>query len=1071
MEWLLGLSGVILFFLGPIGFFIAIGNGRRLTTLEREIERLRADLARGAVAAALPVGLDQAEFGAPSGLSPAQPDLDAAAAKETIEEPTAASPAEAPPTLPTDAVDPLVPEPTAVADEAPQPSPQIARARPSLEEALGTRWTVWVGGAALALGAVLLVRYSIEQGYLGPGVRVILGFVVSAALVGAGEVLRRRDAAAGLDPIAGLNSAYIPGVLTAAGVTGAFGAIYAAHALYGFLGAGAAFVGLGLVALAAIAAALLHGPSLAGLGLVGALATPVLVSSEQPNSWPVVLYLAVVIPAAYAIARLRRWLWLAAAAALGAASWTIMLAANSAAAGLEAAYASLVVQTALAGLAFAIVPNRGESDESAAFDPIASIVLVGFALVAIVVLALDQDAGALRSSWIVASVATTAVLAIVGAQAAPAAAALGAAGLVLLGTMRLWPAAARLGTAGADALAPGAGRIGIGLLDVGVAPLLHAPQDASAFVGFAMLVGLGVAALAAWRVRSGDRLKSPIATIYAGAATLTPLAAVAVADMRLAHGGASGAMALAAALIGAAFVVGARVFRDGFPQEAAPAARIGLGAFSAGAVAALSSGLVFALDGGALTVSLALAALASAVVADRLSLAVLRWCVAALGLVIAGRLAYEPRIVGAALSPTPIFNWLLFGYGIPAAAFAYAGVLLRRQADDLPARAADALAVLFSAFLVFFEIRHATNGGDPFASAYGLVEMGLMSVSAFGFALALTRLDATRANVVFRWASLTAGALGVAVSTLGLLLFTNPFFSGTPVEGGLVVNALLIGYLLPAALACALAVYARDRRPGWYWTGAAAVSAALGLAYMLLQTRVVFHGPEIGLDVDFTLGEMGVETSILLVCALALTALVPASVPAVLTTKWLVGVALACAAVGLGVLVNPVIAGDLIGGGGFFNALLLGYAVPASLFAAVARAMRGFARRLARAASVGAILLAFVYATIETRRVFQGPRVGMDLPTSDAEYYAYSAVWLLLGLALLAYGMWRRSVEARLASAFFIIATTLKVFAFDLAGLEGALRALSFLGLGAALIGIGLVYQRVVFVKPRPATP
>ena len=457
-----------------------------------------------------------------------------------------------------------------------------------------------------------------------------------------------------------------------------------------------------------------------------------------------------------------------------------------------------------------------------------------------------------------------------------------------------------------------------------------------------MLVGLGVAALAAWRLRSGDRLKSPIATIYAGAATLTPLAAVAVADMRLAHGGASGAMALAAALIGAAFVVGARVFRDGFPQEAAPAARIGLGAFSAGAVAALSSGLVFALDGGALTVSLALAALASAFVADRLSLAVLRWCVAALGLVIAGRLAYEPRIVGAALSPTPIFNWLLFGYGIPAAAFAYAGVLLRRQADDLPARAADALAVLFSAFLVFFEIRHATNGGDPFASAYGLVEMGLMSVSAFGFALALTRLDATRANVVFRWASLTAGALGVAVSTLGLLLFTNPFFGGTPVEGGLVVNALLIGYLLPAALACALAVYARDRRPGWYWTGAAAVSAALGLAYMLLETRVVFHGPEIGLDVDFTLGEMGVETSILLVCALALTALVPASVPAVLTTKWLAGVALACAAVGLGVLVNPVIAGDLIGGGGFFNALLLGYAVPASLFAAVARAMRGF---------------------------------------------------------------------------------------------------------------------------------
>ena len=73
------------------------------------------------------------------------------------------------------------------------------------------------------------------------------------------------------------------------------------------------------------------------------------------------------------------------------------------------------------------------------------------------------------------------------------------------------------------------------------------------------------------------------------------------------------------------------------------------------------------------------------------------------------------------------------------------------------------------------------------------------------------------------------------------------------------------------------------------------------------------------------------------------------------------------------------------------------------------------------------------------------------------------SVWLALGIALLAFGLWRASREARLASGLFIVAAVLKVFLYDLAQLEGILRALSFIGLGAVLIGIGLVYQKLVF--------
>ncbi|HEU4475389.1 MAG TPA: DUF2339 domain-containing protein [Methyloceanibacter sp.] len=75
--------------------------------------------------------------------------------------------------------------------------------------------------------------------------------------------------------------------------------------------------------------------------------------------------------------------------------------------------------------------------------------------------------------------------------------------------------------------------------------------------------------------------------------------------------------------------------------------------------------------------------------------------------------------------------------------------------------------------------------------------------------------------------------------------------------------------------------------------------------------------------------------------------------------------------------------------------------------------------------------------------------------TSDAEQYTYSAVWLLAGVALLAAGIWLRSLPLRVASAVVVGLTVLKVFFIDMSDLTGIYRALSFLGLGAVLVGIG----------------
>jgi uncharacterized membrane protein len=238
--------------------------------------------------------------------------------------PPEAVPKEAQPALPV--TPPRQAAPSVQVASAPTSVPTVARAdiavRPlkiGFEERFGTRWVVWVGGVALALGGIFLVRYSIEQGLIGPAVRIMLGALLAIALVVAGEWQRRNERQLSLP---GVPSANIPSVLTAAGTTVAYATVYAAYALYEFLPPPLAFVLLGAVALATLAAALLHGPALAGLGIIGAYLAPALVTSGAPDYWALYIYLAVVNAAAFALAGCRLWHFLAVTALVLGALWS-----------------------------------------------------------------------------------------------------------------------------------------------------------------------------------------------------------------------------------------------------------------------------------------------------------------------------------------------------------------------------------------------------------------------------------------------------------------------------------------------------------------------------------------------------------------------------------------------------------------------------------------------------------------------------------------------------------------------------------------------------------------------------
>ena len=146
-------------------------------------------------------------------------------------------------------------------------------------------------------------------------------------------------------------------------------------------------------------------------------------------------------------------------------------------------------------------------------------------------------------------------------------------------------------------------------------------------------------------------------------------------------------------------------------------------------------------------------------------------------------------------------------------------------------------------------------------------------------------------------------------------------------------------------------------------------------------------------------------------------------------------------------------------------------AVPAMLAATLALMAREVRPRpYSITAAVTAVALALVYLSLEVRTLFHGEVLSHGA-TSNAEQYTYSTVWLVFGVALLAGGVWLRSQAVRFASAAVVILTVFKVFLVDMRDLTGIFQGLSFIGLGIVLLGIGRLYQRLLFPHRPPAGP
>ncbi len=792
--------------------------------------------------------------------------------------------------------------PHEAAPPAPPPAAVGASSR-RFEQQLAENWLVWLGGLALALGGVFLVKLSIDYGLLTPGVRVILAVLLGIGLCAASEWVSRREAAS--EPEAS-GPSYVPQALAAGGAATVFAAIYAAYQLYGLISAAPAFVLLAATAGATVALSLRQGVLVAALGLVGAYVVPALVASDAPHALPLFLYLAFVTAGTLAVLRHRAWWWLAWAALGGAFLWVVAwlgLEPDRPESAVVGFY--ILAQLALFSAFRRGVPRVGFLTGIADSPQVGPLVRIAFGLFAFAALVLVHVAGFDNPS-LAASYAAAAFLLAFAYRDRELDDVIATAALLLLAVLATWNlpfftdgqvflAQLRLPVAIQDfatACAAAAVLLGGG----GFFAQTRAPRPGR-WAALSVAASTLVLVIAYWRLHDYgfDIAWTSLSLAFAGLS----LAAAASVAKRRANG------------------------REGGGLEI----EIALGAYTVGVLSGTILGATFAFSNAWLTVAIALHLPALGWVEGRLNLKVLRPVALIVAGIVLARLALNPYQLGYPIGPTPIFNWLLYGYGIPAIAFIVATRQFGSRVDDLLVGVLEAGSVLFTTMLLTFELRQALYGrvDAPLSDLGSDALLPLLWLCLGGFAL---WLGERRARPVLEWGGIILCGLASLQVVAWQVLAANPMLTSAPVGNLMVFDVLSLAYGLPALLYAALVVL------------------RLGPVWLRLAARILAAG------------------------------------------------------------------------------------------------------------------LAFVWLSLEVRHAFHGTVLGL-FETSDGEWYAYSAAWLAFAAIGLGAGLIRRDEWLRRVALGGIGLVVAKVFLSDMAELEGVLRALSFLGLGAALVGIGYAYRRL----------
>lgn len=757
-------------------------------------------------------------------------------------------------------------------------------------------WFYVISALSLALAGIYFVIYSMEQGLLPPIVRVMLTFGFGAALIAAGEFLRRKygdeeDKA----------TAYLPSTFSGAGIVTLFAGVLLARFLYGFIGPEVALIGLACIGVLAMVFGWFYGPFLAAIGIIGAMAAPFVIGGSSDTPEFLFLYFAVISVTGLLIDTLRRWAWVSVLAlVLGFATGGALVA--GAGATIIPAFIAFCLVLAFAAI---VIPMRSLTPQHAGdcfsrvlstgtkawpdFPVCLAAASVLTASVLITLAALD-NAQHLIFWTAIAALSFMVLCLLIWARKAEALvdlAVLPAVGLVLTTAQGafVWTAPVEVVMGNSEAM----------------------PLQASLLVG----LGLVVSMAAAWRSLQGGSAQ----LFLAGAASLfAPLMAIVLevfwqpALIMGTYGWALHALAIAMVMVAMA---------ERFARVDGPEARERMSLAALSAMVCITFALVLVFSLVALTVAIVLA-IAAAMWLDRKYN--LPWMSAFVlpGIMAVGyRLTIDPGIDWAMDAPW----WeMLLSHGGAVAGFALAWILAKsakrpRTEALIETAVVSALGVFLT--LVLGKIVMALSGS---IDANGRWMVGL--TATIWLLLGVVQLRRLSLGGRLRILRKIFAALFIGSALLQLIssvTFMNPVFASWfgQIVGPILFNTLIPAYLVPAAVLMFGAWWLKDQ-PKILRQALAGLSVGLTSIWLILTIRHAWLGPAL-MDADYVApAELYTYTVALLLIGAGLIYQAIATGSATLRKAGLIVIALA---------VVKVFAWDIQGLGGLirvFSLLLLG---------------------------------------------------------------------------------------------------------------------------------------------------